>query len=816
MTTNRYTLFITVVLFSAFATAHSPVNGRGAPFSGKETALNFAPPDVVIPSDTTICEGEDAILEVTVNPNGANVSWSDGVIDGQPFIPPVGTNEYVLTISDVDTTIVDTVTVTVLPNHTIEPATNTTICEGEPVNIAPLALGGGATNIQLSGTLPSGLTVVVQSGTFTIQGTPTSTGVFNYFITTTGNACTPASTDGTITVNPQPAFELTSSGATLAQQICSGDSITPITFSTEGATDADFDGLPSGVTGTLENDQIVISGTPANSGEFNYTVSLTGPCGDADETGSIEINEAPSADAGTDQTLCADNPTVTLNGAVSNASGQVWSASDGGGTFSDPDAAATDFEPAQSQLTAGSIFLVLTTVGAAAGCENATDSILVSFTEPFTAEFSYNGPFCSDLDAEIIPNFNGTEGGAFSSAVAAIDPSTGAFNPSVDGAGIFEITYTVPDSGGCPQFDTTHVITVNPALQNVSAGSYPDIALCNEASFSLSGNADNAAGIQWSASVAGGSFDNPDAVDTDFSPEGASGTVTLTLTAEALEGCANVSDSVSFLFIPPPSGNLAEVPDGLCENSTFTFTSEDEGFNGYFTFEWSLVDEEGAEAGTIEGPTNEASVTFNLNSFSEEDVLTLTIQADLNGECQVSAVHEFGVLAEPEICDFFELAGNVIGVNPCTENSEEHFFQWGCGETLLEGETDNYLVYTPYTDDCDDFWVSVSLYENGDCPVFAGDNFPTNVDDAAISSEVILFPNPASSELNVKFSTAHLSTLLQYSIFDLSGKLIAEGTLRIHEGRMQIDISKVPTGSHVLSLRGTDFTFNKPFVVLKQ
>lgn len=816
MTTNRYIFLLTVVLFSAISTAHSAGHSGEPPFSGKDSALNFAPPDVVTPSDTTICEGEDAILEVMINPNGANISWSDGVIDGQPFTPPVGTNEYVLTISDVDTTIVDTVTVIVLPNHTIDPAISTTICEGEPVNIAPLALGGGATNIQLSGALPSGLTVVVQSGTFTIQGTPTSTGEFNYTITTTGNACTSATTNGTITVNPQPAFELTSSAATLTQQICSGESITDVTFSTEGATDADFEGLPAGVTGVLENEQIVISGTPANSGEFNYTVSLTGPCGDADETGSIEVNEAPLADAGTDQTLCADNPTVTLNGAVSNASGQAWSTSDGEGFFDDPDAAATEFEPAQSQLTEGSVFLVLSTVGASAGCENAADSILISFTEPFMAEFSFDGPFCSDLDEEIIPNLDGTEGGAFSSALAAIDASTGAFNPSVAGAGIFEITYTVPDSGGCPQFDTTHVVTVNPALQNVSAGSYPDIALCNEASFSLSGNADNAAGLQWSASAAEGSFNNPDAVDTDFSPEGASGTVTLTLTAEALEGCANVSDSVSFLFIPPPSGNLADAPEGLCENSTVTFTSEDEGFNGYFTFQWSLVDDEGTEAGTLEGPANEASVTFNLNSFSEEDVLTLTMQADLNGECQVSAVHEFGVLAEPEICDFFELAGDVLAVNTCAENSEEHFFQWGCGETMLEGETDNYLVYTPYTVDCDDFWVGVSLYETGDCPVYAGDNFPTNVDDAISPEAVTVYPNPAINELNVKFSTEHLSPLLQYSIFDLSGRLISQGKVNHRAGYIQIDLSDVPSGSHILSLRTTDFTINKPFIVLKQ
>ena len=49
--------------------------------------------------------------------------------------------------------------------------------------------------------------------------------------------------------------------------------------STTGATGATFSGLPSGVSGTYNTGQITISGSPSETGTFNYTVNLTGGCG---------------------------------------------------------------------------------------------------------------------------------------------------------------------------------------------------------------------------------------------------------------------------------------------------------------------------------------------------------------------------------------------------------------------------------------------------------------------------------------------------------------------------------------------------------
>ena len=91
-------------------------------------------------------------------------------------------------------------------------------------------------------------------------------------------------------------------------------------------------GLPAGVTASWANNTVTISGTPTESGTFNYSIGLLGNCSTAAATGTINVNPAdlqPSAGSNGNLTICSTtNLTEALLFAAlrgTPAAGGVWS-----------------------------------------------------------------------------------------------------------------------------------------------------------------------------------------------------------------------------------------------------------------------------------------------------------------------------------------------------------------------------------------------------------------------------------------------------------------------------------------------------------
>jgi gliding motility-associated-like protein len=104
-----------------------------------------------------------------------------------------------------------------------------------------------------------------------------------------------------ITVLSAAVSTLTSAVGSDAQTICLGDPIDTIRYTVEGAQDATFSGLPSGVTGTVVADTsgatITITGTPSATGVFNYSfTTIPGPsnCGPITVNGTITVEATPT------------------------------------------------------------------------------------------------------------------------------------------------------------------------------------------------------------------------------------------------------------------------------------------------------------------------------------------------------------------------------------------------------------------------------------------------------------------------------------------------------------------------------------------
>ena len=85
------------------------------------------------------------------------------------------------------------------------PATNAqSICINTAITNITYSVTGGGTGAGVTG-LPTGVNGVYNTGVFTISGTPTVSGTFNYTITTTGT-CTQKTATGTIIVNALPTI----------------------------------------------------------------------------------------------------------------------------------------------------------------------------------------------------------------------------------------------------------------------------------------------------------------------------------------------------------------------------------------------------------------------------------------------------------------------------------------------------------------------------------------------------------------------------------------------------------------------------------
>ena len=166
----------------------------------------------------------------------------------------------------------------------------------------------GASGIGVPTGLPAGTTASWTANMITISGTPTQSGTFNYTIPLTGGCSSNVNAVGTITVNPINSVGAASSSPTL----CVNTWLTSITHTTTGSTGIGTPlGLPAGVTATWSSNTITISGTPTTSGTFNYSIPLTGGCGNVNATGMFTVTPASTAGPASSTPLVNINTSMT-------------------------------------------------------------------------------------------------------------------------------------------------------------------------------------------------------------------------------------------------------------------------------------------------------------------------------------------------------------------------------------------------------------------------------------------------------------------------------------------------------------------------
>ncbi|WP_379855865.1 LamG-like jellyroll fold domain-containing protein [Flavobacterium xylosi] len=311
--TFNYTITLTggCGTFSGTITV-TPNNTVGVASSAPTLCTN-----TLLPNITHTTTGAAGIGFTTGLPAGVTAAFASNTITISGTPTASGTFNYSIPLTGGCGNVNATGTIIVTPNNTATASTPQTRCINIALSPNLTHTTTRATGIGVATGLPSGVTAAFASNTITISGTPTASGVFAYSIPLTGG-CGTVNATGTITVTPNNTITRTSAVGTDAQTRCINTAITNITYSTTGATGATFIGLPTGVTGNWAANVVTISGSPSVSvaSPYNYSVTLTGGCGNAIATGSITVNPLPTGSA-LNQTICnARTSNVALNSTI--------------------------------------------------------------------------------------------------------------------------------------------------------------------------------------------------------------------------------------------------------------------------------------------------------------------------------------------------------------------------------------------------------------------------------------------------------------------------------------------------------------------
>jgi autotransporter-associated beta strand protein len=323
-------------------------------------------------------------------------------------------------------------------------------------------------------------TVTAGSATVTTPSDPTSgvTGLSlgaNSFVWTVTNASCPASRDTVIITRDESP---TAANAGPDQTVCA----TAATFA--GNTPTVGTGawvvIAGSSTVTTPSDPTSgVTGLSVGANTFVWTIS-NGVCPASGDTITITRDESPTtANAGSDQTVCAT--TATLAGNAPTVGTGAWTVIAGSATVTAPG------EPASgvTALSVGANSFVWTVTNAS--CPPSRDTVTISRDEsPTTANAGSDQTVCSTT-ATLAGNTPSVGSGAWtviagsSSVTTPGDPTSGVTGLSV-GANTFVWTIS---NGVCPSSSDTVTVTRDESPTAANAG--PDQAVCGTTA-TLAGN----------------------------------------------------------------------------------------------------------------------------------------------------------------------------------------------------------------------------------------------------------------------------------------------------------------------------------------
>ncbi|MCX7954704.1 MAG: gliding motility-associated C-terminal domain-containing protein, partial [Bacteroidales bacterium] len=319
--------------------------------------------------------------------------------------------------------------------------------------------------------------------------------------------------------------------------------------------------------------------------QLTATATNNGNCNAVSDNVIITFTDQPIVNTGNDKTVCANNPTVQLQGSVIGATDGIWTG--GNGTFIPNNTTLNaTYLPSQSEIEAGIVTLTLTSTGNG-NCNPVSDQMTITITP---APFVNAGDDITVCENNPTVQLNGTigisTGGIWSGGNGLFIPNNITLNctyiptQSEILSGEVILTLTSTGNGNCNAVSDQVKITILPAPV-VEAG--PNLTVCyNNPTVQLHGNIQNAGGGYWSGGN-GTFYPNNyylNATYTLTQEELNNNTITLYLTSTENGNCLPETDSIIILVTPPPQA-YAGSDITLCANElTFNLSGKITGATG--------------------------------------------------------------------------------------------------------------------------------------------------------------------------------------------------------------------------------------------
>lgn len=234
-------------------------------------------------------------------------------------------------------------------------------------------------------------------------------------------------------VPPTCSINLTSPAVTNNQVLCLGTALNNIIYTTSGdATGVTVTGLPTGLTTNYASNNFTISGTPTQTGTFNYTVTTVGCSVNATQNGTITVFAVPAI-----PTITPISPTCSADGS------SVISNYDSGVTYVFTPAGPSVAAGGEiSGMVTGTSYTVLATNGTCSSIASSSFVNNMMIATPNVPTVSITAETCSSAGVATISNYD--------ASVSYIFTPTG---PTVNAVGLISgmvvgTSYVVSASNG--------------------------------------------------------------------------------------------------------------------------------------------------------------------------------------------------------------------------------------------------------------------------------------------------------------------------------------------------------------------------------